>query len=406
MTVEETARDASLRACLTGVKIAHVTTVDASLRFQLLNQLRAVQDAGFELTTISAEGSEVPALTAVGIQHVAVAMSRKISPLGDLVSLWRLYRAMRTERFSIVHTHTPKAGLLGQLAATLAGTPIVVNTVHGFYFHENTPPLWRTFFVVLERLAALNSDIILSVNREDVHTAIHEHICPPEKIKYIGEGIDVVRFDPDQVEPARVEMKRTELRLPEGAPVIGFVGRQVREKGLLDLFAAARLVRDQVPDAHFVFIGPVDHAKADAVYPEEADAFGIADVSRFTGLRLDLPELYSLMDVFVLPSYREGFGRALIEASAMRKPTVASNIRGCREAVADGRTGFLFPVGNAVEMAERIVTLLSDQGLAARMGREGRAMVLESYDERSVNSSILHEYCRLMQQKEVPARPQ
>ncbi len=405
MTVEQTARDAPLGACLTGVKIAHVTTVDASLRFQLFNQLRAVQEAGFELTTISAEGPEVSALTAVGIQHVAVPMSRKITPLVDLVSLWRLYRTMRTERFSIVHTHTPKAGLLAQLAATLARTPVVVNTVHGFYFHENTPPLWRKFFVVLERIAALNSDIILSVNREDVQTAIREGICAPEKIKYIGEGIDVVRFDPDQVNPASVQMKRAELRLPEGAPVIGFVGRQVREKGLLDLFAAARLIRDQVPDAHFVFIGPVDHAKADAVYPEEADAFGIADVSRFTGMRLDLPELYALMDVVVLPSYREGFGRALIEASAMRKPTVASDIRGCREAVADGRTGFLFPVGNAVEMAERIVTLVSDQGLAARMGREGRAMVLESYDERTVNSSILREYCRLIQQKQVPVRP-
>ena len=405
MTVEQTARDAPLGACLTGVKIAHGTTVDASLRFQLFNQLRAVQEAGFELTTISAEGPEVSALTAVGIQHVAVPMSRKITPLVDLVSLWRLYRTMRTERFSIVHTHTPKAGLLAQLAATLARTPVVVNTVHGFYFHENTPPLWRKFFVVLERIAALNSDIILSVNREDVQTAIREGICAPEKIKYIGEGIDVVRFDPDQVNPASVQMKRAELRLPEGAPVIGFVGRQVREKGLLDLFAAARLIRDQVPDAHFVFIGPVDHAKADAVYPEEADAFAIADVSRFTGMRLDLPELYALMDVVVLPSYREGFGRALIEASAMRKPTVASDIRGCREAVADGRTGFLFPVGNAVEMAERIVTLVSDQGLAARMGREGRAMVLESYDERTVNSSILREYCRLMQQKQVPVRP-
>jgi len=405
VTVEEIARNTSSGACVTGVKIGHVTTVDASLRFQLLNQLQAVQEAGFNLTTISAEGPEVSALAAVGIQHLAVPMSRKITPLVDLVSLWRLYRTMRAERFSIVHTHTPKAGLLAQLAATLARTPVVVNTVHGFYFHENTPPLRRKFFVALERIAALNSDIILSVNREDVQTAIREHICAPEKIKYIGEGIDVVRFDPDEVNPATVEIKRAELRLPEGAPVIGFVGRQVREKGLLDLFAAARLVRHQIPDAHFLFIGPVDHAKADAVYPEEADAFGIADVSRFTGLRFDLPELYALMDVFVLPSYREGFGRALIEASAMQKPTVASNIRGCREAVADGRTGFLFPVGNAVEMAERIVTLVSDKGLAARMGREGRAMVLESYDERNVNSSILREYCRLMRQKQVPARP-
>ena len=385
------------------MKIAHITAIDMALRYLLLNQLRAMRDAGYQVVGISSPGPERSTLEAAGIRHIAVPISRRLTPLRDIVSLWTLYRVLRAERFTIVHTHTPKPGLLGQLAARLAGVPVIVNTVHGFYFHDGMHPAWRRFYIAVEKVAARNSDMILAINREDVQTAIRERICAPEKIKYIGEGIDVVRFDPDQVNPASVGMRRAELRLPEGAPVVGFVGRQVREKGLLDLFAAARLVRDQVPQAHFLFVGPVDDAKADAVYPEEAAAFGIADVSRFAGMRLDLPELYGLMDVCVLPSYREGFGRALIEASAMRKPTVATDIRGCREAVEDRRNGLLVPLSDVAALASAIAELLTDPELAASMGAAGRELALERFDERVVFRRVLAEYTRLLYEKGIQA---
>ncbi len=385
------------------MKIAHITAIDMALRYLLLNQLRAARDAGYQVVGISSFGPERSTLEAAGIRHIAVPISRRLTPLRDIVSLWKLYRVLRAEQFTIVHTHTPKPGLLGQLAARMAKVPVIVNTIHGFYFHDGMHPAWRCFYIAVEKVAARNSDMILSINREDVQTAIRERICGPEKIKYIGEGIDVVHFDPDQVNPASVGMRRAELRLPKGVPVVGFVGRQVREKGLLDLFAAARLIREYVPNAHFVFIGPVDDAKSDAVYPEEADAFGIADVSRFTGMRLDLPELYALMDVCVLPSYREGFGRALIEASAMRKPTVATDIRGCREAVEDRRTGLLVPLADIDALAAAIVELLTDRELAAALGTAGRELVLERFDERLVCCRVLSEYTRLLRAKGIQA---
>lgn len=385
------------------IKIAHITAIDMALRYLLLNQLRAARDAGYQVVGISSSGPERSTLEAAGIRHIAVPISRRLTPLRDLVSLWRLYRVLRAERFAIVHTHTPKPGLLGQLAARIAKVPVIVNTIHGFYFHDGMHPAWRRFYIAVEKVAARNSDIILSVNYEDVQTAIRERICAPEKIKYIGEGIDVVRFDPDQVAPESVQLRRSELRLPEGVPVVGFVGRQVREKGLLDLFAAARLVREHVPDAHFVFIGPVDDAKEDAVYPEEADAFGIATVSRFTGMRLDLPELYALMDVFVLPSHREGLARSLIEASAMRKPTVATDIRGCREAVEHRRTGLLVPLSDVDALAAAIVELLTDRELACVLGTVGRDVVLERFDERVVCCRVLAEYTRLLHEKGIRA---
>jgi len=381
------------------MKVAHITAVDMALRYLLLDQLCAMRDAGYQVVGISSPGAERSTLEAAGIRHIDVPISRRLTPLRDLVSLWKLYCVLRAERFTIVHTHTPKPGLLGQLAARMAGVPVIVNTVHGFYFHDGMHPAWRRFYIALEKVAARNSAVILSVNHEDIQTAIQERICAPGKITYIGEGIDVVRFDPDQVDPARVQMKRAELRLPEGVPVVGFVGRQVREKGLLDLFAAARLVRDQVPDAHFLFIGPIDDVKADAVYPHEADAFGIADVSRFTGLRLDLPELYALMYVLALPSHREGFPRTPMEASAMRVPCVASDIRGCREAVEDRRNGLLVPQADVNALATAIVELLTNREYAASMGAAGREMALERFDERLVFRRVLAEYTRLLNEK-------
>src|SRR6266480_3246854 len=129
------------------VKIAHVTTVDVSLRYLLLNQLQSLREAGYEVVGISAPGPEVAHLEAAGIRHIAVVMTRNLTPLADLVSFWRLYQIMRREHFSIVHTHTPKAGLLGQLAARLAGVPLVINTVHGFYLHSGMRPIARRIYL-------------------------------------------------------------------------------------------------------------------------------------------------------------------------------------------------------------------------------------------------------------------
>ena len=135
-------------------KIAHVTTVDSSLRSLLLNQLVSLKAAGYDITGISAPGADVGPLEAASIRHFSVPMTRHLTPLTDLFSLCQLYWVMRNQRFTIVHTHTPKAGLLGQLAARLAGVPVIVNTVHGFYFHEHMRPAARRFYITLEKIAA------------------------------------------------------------------------------------------------------------------------------------------------------------------------------------------------------------------------------------------------------------
>jgi glycosyltransferase involved in cell wall biosynthesis len=374
--------------------VAHVTTAAISLRYLLLNQLLVIRDRGYAVTGISSRGPDVEALLSEGLPHAPVEMTRRVTPLADLLSLVRLSRLMRDRAFTIVHTHNPKPGLLGQLAARLAGVPIVVNTLHGFYFHDKMPWMARRFYVGVERLAARCSDLILSQNGEDIETAVREGIAPRARLRYLGNGIDLSRFDPGRLAPDARQRTRAGLGIPEDALVVGFVGRLVAEKGVSDLLRAAPRVLAAVPEARFLFVGGTDAEKGDRVTPEAAQDLRGACI--FAGVREDMPELYRSMDVFVLPSHREGFPRAPMEASAMRVPCVVTDIRGCRETVAEGRNGVLVPVRDAEALARAILRLLADPALAARFGEEGRRRAVREFDERRVFERVLDAYEELL----------
>ena len=377
-------------------RVAHVTTVDLSLRYLLLNQLERIRDEGYEVVGISADGPDVVEVEARGIPHFAVPMTRRFTPLADLRALWALTRLMRRERFDVVHTHTPKAGLLGQLAARLSGVPVVVNTLHGFYFHEGTKPLPRRFYIWMERIAAQCSDTILSQNKEDIATAIEEHIAKPDLLKWLGNGIDVRRFDRRRLPDDALFALRREIGHDPDRPGVGFVGRLVEEKGIPDLLEAAKLLLGDVPDVQLLIVGPYDEEKPDALRPDVAERYGLSERCHFLGMRHDMPELYALMDVLVLPSYREGFPRAPMEASAMGVPAVVTDIRGCREAVEHEVNGLRFPVGDAPALAEALASILTDDARRLEMGRAGRAMAEEQFDEQKVFDRVLQEYERLL----------
>ena len=377
-------------------RVAHVTTVDLSLRYLLLNQLRRIRDEGYEVYGISADGPDVAALEASGIPHFAVPMTRRFTPVADLRALWSLIRLMRRERFDVVHTHTPKAGLLGQLAARMSGVPVVVNTLHGFYFHDRMKPAPRRFYVWMERIAARCSDTILSQNREDMATAVAERIAPAGLVQWLGNGIDIERFDRRRLSNEALDALRSDIGLDPAAPVVGFVGRLVEEKGILELLEAVRKVSNEIPDVQLLIVGPFDEEKPDALRADVAERYGVQKRCHFLGMRHDMPELYALMDVLVLPSHREGFPRAPMEASAMGVPAVVTDIRGCREAVEHGVNGLLFPVGDSDALASALVELLRDDARRAEMGAAGRRMAEERFDEQKVFDRVLSEYERLL----------
>ena len=381
------------------VKVVHMTTVDMSVRLLLLNQLLALREAGFEVGAVSADGADLGPVREAGVPHWPVSFTRRMTPFQDLKAAWQIWRLCRREHFTIVHTHQVKAALFGQVAARLAGVPIVVNTVHGFYFHEHTPALKRRAWILLERFCAMFSDLLLSQNREDIPTAIETGICDRDRIEHLGNGIDVRRFDRAAVPLDRLERLRTALGIPAGAPVVGFVGRLVREKGLAELFDAVGRLRARHPGLRFLVVGPVDSDMPDAVGLAAAVEAGIDDITVFAGYRNEMPDLYALMTVLALPSHREGLPRAPMEASAMGVPTVATAIRGCREVVRPDENGFLVPLGDPGALAGALDRILTDPALAARLGARARELAVTEFDEQIMFRRVAAAYRRLLAAK-------
>ncbi|MDP3937194.1 MAG: glycosyltransferase family 4 protein [Deltaproteobacteria bacterium] len=382
------------------MRIVHVVNTDFFGRFLMLDQLRALKDAGHDVRLVTGPGPLVPEIEAEGLPVTVLRSSREMNPLADLGTLSRLARHFREIGADLVHTHNPKLNLLGPLAARIAGVRRIVATVHGYYFHADMPGPQRAFYKSLERLSAAAADLVFTQSREDYETALREGLCAPHKLEHLGNGIDLTRFDPARFGPGDVLRVKDRLGIPPGAPVVGMVGRMVREKGYPEFIEAAARIALKRPDAHFLLIGPDERwQKRDAltresVMEEAARVPALRGKLRVLGLRRDLPSLYAAIDVVALPSHREGFPRSLIEAAAMARPVVATDIRGCREVVRNGQTGFLVPVKDPASLADKILTLIEAPDLAGEMGRRARAAAL-AHDEREVCRKILAGYARL-----------
>ena len=357
------------------MKVAHVTTVDMSLRYLLLPQLRAVIDGGGQAVGISAPGPWVPALEALGIRFRPLPSStRSFAPAADLRAAYELWRVLRDERPDVLHTHNPKPGLYGRVVARLAGVPIVVNTVHGLYAAPDDRLPKRILVYVLEAIASRFSDAELVQNPEDLALLRSYRIAPNAEL--LGNGIDLTRFDRERLPVSTRAAVRAALGVTDDQIVIGTIGRLVREKGYPELFeAVARLDPDR-----FVLacVGGDDPEKADALDRGLVDAARAGGV-RFLGHRDDVERLLTGFDVFVLASHREGYPRAAMEAASMGLPIVATDIRGCREIVDPGVNGVLVPVEDASALA-RAFEALDDSDRRSEYGRASRARACERFD--------------------------
>jgi glycosyltransferase involved in cell wall biosynthesis len=376
------------------LRIAQVATVDISIRYLLLDQIQALQAMGHEVVAICSPGSSVEAIRAQGIPVETVAMARELSPWRDWRSRAALTRCFREHKFDVVHTHTPKAGLLGPLAARLAGVPVVVHTIHGLLFHDQMGRAKRALFWLPEKFTAGMSHHLLSQSREDVGVALRSHLCAADKISYLGNGIDVTRFAPAAGRSQRSTL-RQRLGWKESDFVVGTVGRLVYEKGLGELFTVAEELTRKRADIKFLVLGPKETDQLDAVQSEHIDSLERAGAARFVGWQDDLPAWYSAMDLFVLPSHREGIPRACMEAAAMELPVVASDIRGIREVVEHQRTGLLVAVRNPAALRDAIERLAANRAEAAEMGRQGRRHILENFDIRLVLKRLEEFYAKI-----------
>jgi glycosyltransferase involved in cell wall biosynthesis len=367
------------------VRVLELCAVDFTA-YHLLRPLGVgLRNAGHDVTFCCSPGEGLDLLGQEGFGTAAIGISRNYNVLSHARSFAALLRFIKRERFSVVHAHTPVAGLIGRAAAKVAGVPVIVYTAHGFYFHEGMSGAVHRFFAGLERCAAGVTDIMFVQSEEDWLEAIRLGIARREKLVHIGNGVDPTKFGAALYREEAAAFRR-EQNLGDG-PVIGFIGRIVHEKGAIEFVRAAGIVAKALPGARFVMIGEPLRSDRDSCWDEInrlRKELGLERALCFTGYRKDVPALLASLDLFVLPSYREGMPRALLEAMATGLSVVATSIRGCREEVVNGVTGFLVPPRDQVSLAEAIKKLLFSEKLRAEMGAAGRARVLAAFDERKI----------------------
>jgi len=363
----------------------------------LRDQLKFLRERGYDVHTASIDGALGRRIRDEdGFPWTPLPLTREFDPFGDWKAMSFIAELCRREKFDIVHTHTPKGNLVGQIAARRAGVPIVLQTLHGFYFHERMPAAKKKIWMALERLSAAHSDHVLCQNPEDVETALNAGIVKPGEITLLGNGIDLERFKPvcertsneKAGETPTLRSRKRELNIPERALVVGMVGRFVAEKGFPEFLRAGAILCAEFPDLHLLAIGHKLESERKGERWEPEDFSELRGRMTVLSDRDDMPDLYGCMDVHVLPSHREGFPRALMEGAAAGLPQVATNIRGCRQTVEDGRTGYLIRVGDVSELAARLRELLSSPDLRRRMGEAARAKALAEFDQRCVFEKV------------------
>lgn len=383
------------------VKILQISAVGETVNAFLLPFLDRLAEQGYEVHVICSDGRHSEKLAHRGYTMKVIHIDRRIRPLSHLVSLARVYWYIRRQGFDLVHTYTPIASVIGRVAARLAGTQVVVHTSLGFYFHDNMPRWLRRSLILIERGMGGLTDFMFTVSLEDAETAIRERIMPPGAIRGLNAlGVDVSHFSIGALCPAALERRRESLGIRPGTHVIVFVGRPVREKGVLDLVEAFSILAKKLADPRLIIVGDFAATERDTA-AKRALAALISDRQVETGVTLtgyvpDIREYLAIADVFVLPSLREGMPQSVLEAMAMGKPVVATNIRGCREEVVDKVTGWLVPVRNPEALAEALFQILSSPETARRMGEAGRRRAVELFDERRVVQLELAVYQELL----------
>ncbi len=367
------------------LKICQLCAVGFTLKHFLLPLVDGLQDKGWSVISVCSDAKYVAEMHRRGYQHCSISISREmLAVFSHVRTVWLLYRLFRRERFDVLHVHTPVAALLGRIAGRLARIPLIVYTAHGFYFHDEMPKCKYRFYVLLERLGGGLTDLLFTQSREDASIAVAEDIVKQDNVVDIGNGVCVDLFEPaDCNRKLRV---RAALGIPGEAYVVGVVARMVKEKGLVEFLDAAAQLGQHFPNVHFLMVGERLASDHDAsIEPELQDACKkLGPRLMVVGYRSDVADLLGVMDIFCLPSYREGMPRSIIEAMMMELPVVATNIRGSREEVIDGETGLLVPTRNSTALTQALGRLIADRDLSRRMGQAGRQRALELYDERRV----------------------
>jgi len=375
-------------------KLIRITTIPLSLEKLLENQLRFM-NTYYEVTAISSEGERLKAFgKQQGVRTVEVGLTRQITPLQDLKALWRLFWFLKKEQPFIIHSHTPKAGTIGMLAAKLAGVPHRLHTVAGLPLLETTGNKRRLLDFV-EKITYACATKVYPNSKGLQSIIIEQNFCSPDKLKVIGNGssngIDTDFFSPQSVSESEKASLKKQLGISEGDFVFIFVGRLVSDKGINELVAAfVRLSAENV-SCKLLLVGPLEK-ELDPLLPETEKAILTTGNILSLGYQNDVRPYFAISDCLVFPSYREGFPNVVMQAGAMGLPSIVSDINGCNEIVVSKKNGIIIKPKSAEAIYEALKRISEDKELNVRLKNNAREMIVSRYQQQLVWEAILNEY--------------
>jgi glycosyltransferase involved in cell wall biosynthesis len=380
------------------LRVCRVVTVPLTFATLLRRQIECIAEAGIDLTLVSNPGEDLDAIAArlPRVQCHGVPMTRNPSPLGDIRSLWELCQYLRRNQFDIVHSSTPKAGLLTALAGAISRTPLRLHTFTGQVWAELHGPV-RGLLRSCDRLIGRLSSFTYADSVSQMRFLITGGVVRPEKISVLGagsiSGVDLGRFEVAQVPQLRAAVRRN-LGLREQATVIVFLGRVTRDKGIVELTEAFSALRKRHSDLALLLVGPFEGNTGRQASSLEKKVAADPNI-RVVGFVPQPEGFLAAADVFCLPSYREGFGSVVIEAAALGIPAVATRVTGLVDAVVDGVTGLLVPPRDPLALGSALERLIVSPQLRRQLGQAARERAVALFDASNVNSLVINEYFRL-----------
>ena len=385
-------------------KLIRITTVPLSLKVLLKGQLRFMASNGFDVKGVSSEGEELREVHEnEGIAVEAITMSRKITPFQDLKSLWEMWNFLRKEKPQIVHTHTPKAGIIGMLAARLAGVPHRLHTVAGLPLMEATGTK-RKILNFVEKLTYSSATRVYPNSKGLYDFILQNNFTQSNKLKIIANGssngIDTAFFSPDQVTEIERVTLREKLNIQPDDFVFVFVGRIVSDKGineLIKVFSELQAAENNEPAGiKLLLVGGLEN-DLDPLNPETLAEINQNKDIISVGFQQDVRSFFAIADALVFPSYREGFPNVVMQAGAMGLPSIVSDINGCNEIIIEGENGLIIPSKNVEKLKEKMLTLAKDKNLYTKLKGNSRRMIENRYEQSVVWNALLEEYEGLLQ---------
>ena len=385
-------------------KLIRITTVPLSLKVLLKGQLRFMASNGFDVKGVSSEGEELREVREnEGIAVEAITMSRKITPFQDLKSLWEMWNFLRKEKPQIVHTHTPKAGIIGMLAARLAGVPHRLHTVAGLPLMEATGTK-RKILNFVEKLTYSSATRVYPNSKGLYDFILQNNFTQSNKLKIIANGssngIDTAFFSPDQVTEIERVTLREKLNIQPDDFVFVFVGRIVSDKGINELikaFSELQAAENNEPAGiKLLLVGGLEN-DLDPLNPETLAEINQNKDIISVGFQQDVRSFFAIADALVFPSYREGFPNVVMQAGAMGLPSIVSDINGCNEIIIEGENGLIIPSKNVEKLKEKMLTLAKDKNLYTKLKGNSRRMIENRYEQSVVWKALLEEYEGLLQ---------